>query len=129
MKALIIALIALFALPARAEDRVGVREQYDDLMKTSGKWDYICNSSIVMGIFVGAGSLYSYNRSLYYKSQMKERDLTAHESREFEQWDGLANHLGYGAGALFGLAIFGNAMEIHYEAKSHAFALDMGVKF
>jgi len=129
MKYVIMALVLSLASPALADDRNGVREQYDDLMKASGKWNYISSSSVVFGLLFGAGSLYAYNRSLYYRSLLKERELDAHEAKEFETWDGVANHAGYTAAACFGFAIFGAAMEVRYENKAHAFALDMGVKF
>src|SRR5262245_16109529 len=126
---ILICLAIASATPAIAEDRIGVRAQYDDLMKSSGKWDYLANSSIILGIAIGAGALYGYNRSVYYRDLAKDRELDAHEKREFEMWDGVANNGGFAAGACFGFALFGASMEAVYESKAHSFALDMGVKF
>jgi hypothetical protein len=131
MKYILTLLIICLPSPSFAQDRKSVREHYDDLMKASGKWDYISSSSIVLGVVLGAGAIYAYNRSVYYRDLMKKdgKDLDAHEKREFERWDNLANTGGFAAGACFGFAIFGASVEAVYQDKAHAFALDMGVKF
>lgn len=133
MKSLIVMLALVFSTQALAQEptpgRVGVREQYDDLMKQAGKWDFLQSGSIWAGIATGTVALYSYNRSLYYRDLKKDRELSTHEKSEFEMWDTAANNAGYGAGAFLCLAIWGSAVEVHYENKAHAFALDMGVKF
>lgn len=131
MRSVVTLLSLALSTSALAQDRNGVREQYDDLMKASGKWDYISNSSIVLGILLGAGSVYAYNRSVYFRDLKKKesRDMDQHEKREFEMWDNLANTGGFAAGACFGFAIFGASMEAVYEHKAHSFALDIGVKF
>lgn len=129
MKNCIIALCLLFSTYAKADDRSGVRVEYDDLMKSSGKWSFISSTNIVFGVLAGSASYYAYNRGLFYRDVQNHRELSPHETSEYKMWRGIADNAGYGAVGLFGVALMGTVLEMHYENRAHAFALDMGVKF
>lgn len=107
----------------------GIRNEYDDLMKSSGKWDFIGSSAIVLGVLAGATSVYAYQRGDYYRDREKHLGLTPHEQDEKMKWKNLCDGAGYGAAGLLGFGLFGVLMEVHYENRAHQFALDMGVKF
>ena len=129
MKIFMIAFCLLFSTFARAEDRSGVRQEYDDLIKSSGKWSFISNTSVFFGLLAGSVSYYAYNRGLVYRDLEKNRELTNHELGEYKMWRGVCDNAGYGGAAMLGFGLLGAVVEMHYENRAHAFALDMGVKF
>lgn len=107
----------------------GVRNEYDDLMKSSGKWDFLGTSFLTLGVISGLGSLYCYQRGEHYSDLKKERTLTTHELSEYKQWQDLTNATGYGALGLLGIGFGATMMEMKYENRAHSFALDMKVNF
>lgn len=107
----------------------GVRNEYDDLMKSSGKWSFLGTSFLTLGVISGLGSLYCYERGENYQNLKKDRKLDLHEESEYKKWQDLTNALGYGAGGLLAVGLGATLMEIRYEGRAHEFALDMRVNF
>lgn len=132
-----ILLISMFATLAHAEESQrdstrnvsGVRNEYDDLLKSSGKWEFLGTSSIVLGLLSGGVSLYAYHRQEYYLDLQKRKILDQHEEHEKNMWKDVTDATGYGGAALVGFGLFGYYMEMHYENRAHQFGLDMSVKF
>ena len=130
MKNLVILIVCLFSSVAKADsDGSGVRDQYDEMMKSSGKWGFISNSMYLTALLSFGGSYYAYNRSKTYKELMKTRDLSLHEQQEMVMWLSVMNTAGYagGAGLVFGL--IGTGASLQYENRAHQFAIDMKVHF
>lgn len=130
MKTLIIFLICLFSGVAKAgSDGSGVREQYDDLMKDSGKWGFISNSMYFTALLGFGGSYYAYNRGNTYKELQKTRGLSLHEQDEMLMWKSVMKNAGYAGGAGLVLGLIGTGASLQYENRAHQFAVDMKVEF
>lgn len=107
----------------------GVRNEYDDLMKSSGKWGFISTSFFTVGVVSGLTSLYCYQRGQTYRDLSNQRTLTPHEQSEKQKWQDYTDATGYGAAGLIGLGLGAAYMELKYEGRAHEFALDMKVNF
>lgn len=117
------------ARTAHAEGE-GVRTEYDSLMKSSGKWDFISSSTLTLGLLSGAVAAYAHDRRLYYVETEKERGfLDLHETEQFRMWTNLRDVTGWSSVGLLGIGIGGYIMELKYENRAHQFALDMKVSF
>lgn len=137
MKTLLLVLITLFAQVGKAEEiqrdatrnNSGIRNEYDDLMKNSGKWEFLGNTCYVLGALSAATSVYAWQRGQVYREEAKQHTLSLHDQSELKKWQDLTDATGYGAAGLIGVGLFGTLMEIRYENRAHEFALDMKVNF
>lgn len=128
IKHLVLTATLLISNVAKA-DGSSVREEYDDLMKSSGKWSFLSDTSIFFGVLAGSASVYSYNRGEYYRQLSGMRLLTPHEEDQERMWKNLCDGAGYSSAGLLAVGLIGLGVELHYENRAHQFALDMGVKF
>ena len=105
------------------------QDQYDDYMKSAGKWDMISDSFIFL-TFVGlGGNYYSLNKAQQYEQIKNQRPLTPNEQKQYDIWQSAENgSVAVTAGGLvFGL--IGYRLQVHYENKAHRFALEVGTSW
>ena len=107
----------------------GVRNEYDDLMKSSGRWEFLSEGFFTLGLLSGATSLYCYQRGQPYRDAAKQHTLNLHDQTELKRWQDVTDATGYGGVALIGLGLGSMVMEVNYENRAHSFALDMKVNF
>lgn len=128
MKSLIIILAFMFSSASFAGE--GVRREYDELMKKSGKWSFISSSFFACSLLTGAASVYAHDQRKYYVDRKKNVGfLTEYEKEQYDMWTNARDIAGWSTAGLLVLSLYGNVVELNYENRAHQFAIDMKVEF